>query len=425
MTRTYFAALVGLSLLLGSPTRVAAAENTDPRWLPWLGCWHLWEEQFDRSNERQPVDPRDEPVNGIAARVGRTSVCVAPADIGIGLTTSDGNETLIEHRIIADGTRRNIVEGACRGWERSEWSRDGHRLFTTTELACGEEPPRRVTGISLMASESSWLDIRYVDAGLYRQLEVRRYAPATSSAAGAEEAAAALTVEPSETRRARRETAQNPTLDDIVEASVKASARVVEALLVETQPDLDIDSHTLIALDDAGIDHGVIDLLVALSYPERFAVERRDRRGVWSSSPSRFRGFGGLYDPIWYSDLYPYYVTPFGSRYWSSGYNPYVYGAVGGPFVVLSSGDGDREQPAARAVQGRGYTRVVPRAANDGAVARRAPSRTGSSGGSRSRGQTGSSSGGSAATSGGYSNGGSGGNSDGGSGTGRRAVPRQ
>ena len=412
------AALVGMSLLLGSPTRAGADENTDPRWRPWLGCWQLWEEQVDRSNEQQHVDPECEPDKGLAARIGRTSVCVVPADGGITLTASEGSETLIGHQVIADGTRRTIVDGSCRGWEQSEWSRDGHRLFTATELECGEEPPRRVTGVSLMASASIWLDIQHVDAGAYRQLEVRRYTPAVSSEAGTTETEAApdLTTDPSEIRQARRESAQSPTLGDIVEASGKTTARVVEALLVETQPDLDVDSDALIALDDAGIDHDVIDLLVALSYPEKFVVERFDRGGAWSSSSSGFRGFEGLYDPIWYSDLYPYYVTPLGSRYWSGGYNPYFYGgALGGPFVILPGGNGNREEPAGRAVQGRGYTRVVPRETSG----------TGSSGASGSRGLTGSSTGGTTATSGGYSSGGSGDNSGGGGGTGRRAVPRQ
>ena len=65
-----------------------------------------------------------------------------------------------------------------------------------------------------------------------------------------------------------------------------------QALLVETEPDLNLDSSALLALDDAGIDHAVIDLLVALSYPERFVVERRGRGGAWYSGSGG--GFGGL-----------------------------------------------------------------------------------------------------------------------------------
>ncbi len=417
MRRHRLAVAVSMALLF-SPGAVAAAEDIDSRWLPWLGCWELWEGQFER-----PVGAQDTDADAkIDARIGRTSVCVVPTAEGITLTATDGEELLIERQLVADGTRRDIIEGQCRGWERNEWSRDGHRLFTNSELQCADEPTRRVTGVSLMASASAWIDIQYVEVGQYQQVEMRRYAPARPSpdGAGESEDAPVLGVELSEIRRARHEIAESPNLADVMEASGKTSARVVEALLVETEPELDLDSHALIALDDAGIDHAVIDLLVALSYPERFVVERRDGGGGWYSGSGG--AFGGLYDPMWYSDLYPYYITPFGSRYWGSGYNPYFYGgALGGPFVIIPGGNGSAVEPAMRAISGRGYTRVVPREVNGRGVVPRGSS--GSTGRSGSAGRSGSSSGGTTATSGGYS--GSSGGSSGGSSTGRRAVPRE
>jgi hypothetical protein len=273
-----------------------------------------------------------------------------------------------------------------------------------------------------MPSPAAWLDIRYVEVGQYQQVEVRRYVPAEPPSFGTAEADDALSygVERSEILRARQAIAERPTLADIMEASDKAATRVVEALLVETEPDLNLDSRALIALDDAGIDHSVIDLLVALSYPERFVVERRNRGGTWSSGYGG--AFGGLYDPIWYSDFYPYYVTPFGYHYLGSRYNPFFYGgALGGPFVVIPSGSGGAVEPAMQAISGRGYSRVVPRGVDGGAAGPRSPAV--GSGSTGSRGRTGSSSGGTSATSGGYSGGS--GQSSGGSSTGRRAVPRQ
>ena len=411
----------GLTLLLGAPAQARPANDLDTRWLPWLGCWQLWEERLERPDSRDDQqDPSAE--TPIDTRMGRTSVCVVPTGAAIKLTATDGEEVLVERQLIADGTHRDVIDTSCRGWERSEWSRDGHRLFTSSELQCADEPPRRVTGVSLMTSTSSWLDIQYVEMGQYQQLEVRRYSPTLPSETDTMD----LAVEFSDIQRARRESTESPNLADVMEASHKTAARVVEALLVETEPDLNLDSQALIALDDAGIDHAVIDLLVALSYPEHFVVERRDRSGAWSSGPrAGFGGFGGFYDPIWYSDLYPYYVTPLGTRYWGRGYDPYFYGgAIGSPFVIFPGGSGGVNPPAARAVRGRGYTRVVPRATSGGAAVRRsgASGASGTSGASGSTGRrTGSSSGGSTATSGGYSGGSSGGSS----GTGRTAVPRQ
>ena len=253
-------------------------------------------------------------------------------------------------------------------------------------------PTRRLSGISLLASASSWVDIQFVEMGQHQQLEVRRYSPVrTATESDVPSGPAMLRIGPSDIRQARRESAEAPNMSDIMEASRNTTPRVVEGLLVETEPKLHLDSQALVGLDDAGIDHGVIDLLVAQSYPEQFVVERRDRGGAWSSRSDRgFNGFGGFYDPVWYSDLYPYYITPLGSRYWGGGYNPYLYGsAVASPFVIIA--DQSVEQPAARAINHKGYTRILPRAVEtQRAVGRRGATsatgggstRAGSSGGS-------------------------------------------
>ena len=396
-------------LLIGGPAEAGQLEDFDSRWMPWLGCWQLWEEELealDSVSSTGDADPR--------ALMERTSVCVTATEPGVTITASEGERLLVERHLIADGNRHEVTEAGCSGWEQSHFSDDGHRLFTTAEIQCADMPPRRLNGISLLASASSWVDIQFVEMGQHQQLEVRRYSPireTTDSQLDAETSG----IGRSDIRQARRESAELPNMSDVMEASRHATPRAVEALLVETEPTLHLDSQALIGLDDAGIDHGVIDLLVALSYPDHFMVERRDRGGAWSSrSGGGFNSFWGFYDPIWYSDLYPYYITPFGSRYWGGGYSPYLYGsAVASPFVIIDSPGG--EQFSARAVRDRGYTRVSPRAIEtQGAVGRRGAT-SGSGGGSTRTGSSGG--GGNTASPGGYSGGRSG--------TGRRAVPRQ
>ncbi len=422
MTRRHIAHAVAVSLILtGALAGEASAQEPvadpvdetelDARWVPWLGCWQLWEEQFERADRLQ----NDHSI------VGRTSVCVTPAEAGISLTALVGDQLLVERRLVADGAQREVDENGCRGWERNEWSADGHRLFTSGELRCGDSPTRTVRGVSIMSSTSSWVDIQFVRFGDREQLEVRRYSPMPVLDADRLLGSNSLPVEPAEIRRARRASTETLALADVMEANEKTRPRVVEALLVETEPDLDIDSASLIALDDAGIDHGVIDLVVALSYPEHFVVERRDRGGSWSSGLSNsFGGFGGVYDPIWYGDLYPYYVTPLGARSWNRGYNPYLYGAAASPFVILPGGRVEQDSPG-RAYVGRGYTRVRPREVDlSGQVRQR-----GGAGSTGTRG-TGASVGGTrggTATSGGYTSGGAS-SSGGGTSSGRRAVPR-
>ena len=182
-----------------------------------------------------------------------------------------------------------------------------------------------------------------------------------------------------------------------------------------SEPRLALDSEALTALDDVGISSRVIDLLVALAYPDRFVVERRGRGGAWSSGG--WGGFSGFHDPIWYDRYYPYYVTPFGYSSWGRGYYPYLFGGYATPFVVVPGGVDDSR---GRAVRGQGYTRVSPRATT-GTTMRTVPS--GGSSGGRSSG--GDSSGGTV-TQRGYSGGSSGTSTrSGGTRTGRRAVPRR
>jgi len=398
------------------------------QWTPWLGCWSLWQEQFQDPESLREVEENGP--DGEGGIVGRTSVCVTPTDSGAALRATADGRVLIERTIVADGVRHDVAEDGCRGWEQNEWSHDGQRLFTRGELQCEGSPHRTVSGVSFMASSSVWVDVQVVrhagttESGAREQLEVRRYAPMTD--AETERLASWRFAHPTsesgsmrdfdldlrEIRRARRRAAEALVMADVMDASARSTPRVVEALLIENEPDLSLSADTLISLDDAGIDHGVIDLLVALSYPERFVVERRGGGGGWSSGG--FSGFGGMYDSIWYDRLYPYYVSPFGYNSYLNGglYNPYLYGFGASPFVVLPGRENVGDGIEARASRTGGYTRVRARETFG-------PMRRGGGGGGV---RTGSSSGGR-----GYSGGSSsgiGGSSSGGGGGGRTATPR-
>lgn len=389
-----------------TPPDIAVAGDLDSRWLPWLGCWQLSDEQMDRAAHESHG------FNNASNFPDRALVCVTPADgaSGVKLVTVAGGRVLVERTLVANATMRQVDEGNCQGWNHGEWSRDGRRLFTRAELRCGDSPLRSHSGISFMATRSTWVDIQLVDVGVHQHLEIRRYNPVnTSEHDELLGTPFALPVGPSEILRARRESAIPPTLLAVLDATQKTAARVVEAMLTETKPRVDLTSATLIELDDAGLDGDAIDLLVALSYPDQFVVKRRDHPEARLGG-----GFGRFYNPIWYGDLYPYYVTPLGHRYWSNGYAPYFYGRAASPFIALRNDLDD--DPSGRAVRDRGYTRARPRVTTG--VSRRTNRRGDSSSTVAPRSGAGSASGGKA-TPGGYTQGGrsrSGG---------RAAVPRR
>jgi uncharacterized membrane protein YgcG len=176
-------------------------------------------------------------------------------------------------------------------------------------------------------------------------------------------------------------------IEDVIEASSKMPAEVVQASLAEIHQPFTMNKRTLVALADGGVDSQVIDLMVALTYPKRFVVERR---GGGGSTTGVLTG-NGWFDPMISSgmmmgslsmlDCY----TPFGYGYRSYysmcgnspygydyyGFNRYTnpYGAYGGygnygwvdvgaitqPGVGTISGE---PQGEGRAIKGVGYAQI-------------------------------------------------------------------
>jgi hypothetical protein len=375
----------------GAPQQVS---TTDPRWSPWLGCWRLLDENVQPGTgvlEQRLSDTalsRRRP----SRSSGDARVCVAPASqpSGVTLTTMVGSDTAIEETIFADGAEHPIVEPDCKGWQRTAWSISGERLFSSAEIACNNQALRKVSGLGLMATGPTWIDIQLIELGGRQSVRVRRYEQVDRSAA--------------------RPSSGPPTgnshlaLADIKELSAKLPPAVVQAALVELKAGRTLTSRQLIELDDAGVPDSVIDLLVALSYPAKFVVERQTSGGAstsWDFSPYAT-------DPFFWQSYY----SPYGYQGWGY-YDPFYYPGgwviVGSepsrPGTITPSGEG-------RVVDGRGYTRVRrndPQPASDG-------SGSGESS-STARGTSSGPSSGGTASPGGYSG-------SGGGGGGRTAQPR-
>ncbi len=225
------------------------------------------------------------------------------------------------------------------------------------------------------------------------------------------------------------------TTEDVVEASAVLPPEGVQAAINEGPTAFRLNARSLTHLAEGGVAENVIDLMVALTYPERFVV---DRPGGWGGGLAPMGIMAGMAsDPfftplIGRAALYDCYGN-YGwasSSYWSrcadyNGYNfgmypGYFNGYYGGngaygawiPVNVGTPGSGD-PQGGGRVVNGRGYTQVRP--VDTSIVGMQSGDR---SGGATSAGpNAGSSSG---ATSSGYSGGGGMSGGDGG----RTAVAR-
>src|SRR4029077_15370149 len=121
----------------------------------------------------------------------------------------------------------------------------------------------------------------------------------------------------------------------------------VEAMLVEAHATFTLDSRTLIRLQKAGVPGSVTDLMVALSFPDRFVIDRQAAGSV-SSSFSAFSPFSAAYasyDPYfpylpysplsWYS---PYYYSLYGYSYSPYAFSPFAYVYWSDPYSGIPSG---------------------------------------------------------------------------------------
>jgi hypothetical protein len=388
---------------LGSAVAVAQPRAVDPRWAPWVGCWRLVTES-DRRPALDPADAMASAARRAARRGDAVVVCIAPGEQPEAVVQSTVviDRPVLETTVVADGTERPISEPNCRGTQRAEWSRSGHRLFSFAQLACEGQAPRKISTLSLLVDGPTWLDIQMVDVGGRQSVRVRRYEPAADHAA-----AGGRLPEPA----GGWPLASTLMFDDVKEASGKVAPAVLEAALVETDSKFPLNGKRLRELSDAGVSEDVIDLMVALTFPKRFVVERGS--GSWGP-------VGGFSSPWGWDDAFGMLslYAPFSYRYWGY-YDPY-YNPAWGWVVVTPTPPGGGAAPSqveARVVDGRGYTRVHPRQPEP------APLGGGASDASGDGGSTGSASSGSSSgvpsgvSSSGYSGGGS-------SGTGRTAVPR-
>jgi hypothetical protein len=381
------------------PDRPAQQQPSAPdtRWSAWLGCWELITENV-RTTARTSVVPLQ------SLEDGRPRICVTPTGDGARFETTVAGQPAVEYTIVPNAMDRPLDEKECRGTQRAEWSEDGLRLFARAQLTCDGDPAtRRVSGIALIAPNGTWIDLQAVTVEGRENVRVRRYRRAGQTASTSRAVGGSLS------------------LEDVKEASQKASSLAVEAALVETNAGYDLSGSKLIDLDAAGVPDTVIDLIVALSYPEKFVVERTSRATVAGPIVSDPFSLGWSYwNPVWYDD---FYYSP---------YDSYRYSRFGpsSPFVeVIPVGGalpGPQPSGVGRVVDGLGYTRVRPREsepADSGFIAPRTTSVSGGDGGSGGGSSTSSSSGsgssgGTATSGGGYSSGSSSGD------TGRTAVPR-
>jgi hypothetical protein len=345
----------GVVLLAGASAAPAQSAPTDARWQAWLGCW-------------EPAGAMPLPGEGSRDRM----VCILPAAgaSAVNMATIDSGHIVAREYIDAVGKRLPSSEGGCTGWQSAEWSQEGQRVFLKSEYDCGNGLKRVSSGILAMAPGGVWLDARsgYAQQGSGVRVFRYREAPIPPELEG--ELSAAVGDRALAVSTARTVAAAPLTTEDVVEASHKVDAPVVEAWLIERHQNFGVDAKQLSALADAGVPDRVIDAMVALSYPKAFAIgPSRDididaqPESLSATAYDATRATHSLIlRPYGYYSPFDYY-SPFSYSGYGYGYSPYGLGygygwyPGGSPVIIIKDPNGAQQRSHGKVVNGQGYIR--------------------------------------------------------------------
>ncbi len=354
------------ALLVAAATPVRAQDvQTDPRWQAWLGCW--------------------QPVSGPARAAGDTAqaplVCVVPApgSVGVDVVAVSGGQIVTRDLVEATGEHRSVTRDGCPGWESAQFSSEGSRVYLSAEYTCPGNLKRTTSELMAITDAGQWLDVRGATVrGLPAGVRVLRYDEARAGATVPSDLAYAVQGRGGMAVSTAREAAGEPLVPaDVVEAVHQLDPAVVEAWLVEEGQGFDVSGAELVELQKEGVPGRVTDVMVALSYPNVFALDVSNRQiarraptpvGVEDYGHPPVYGYGGYGSPFGcYSPFSWDCYAPYGWGYYSPyAYSPYGYyspygGWAGYGFypsggVIVVQGGGGQVARHGRMVIGRGYT---------------------------------------------------------------------
>jgi hypothetical protein len=371
----------------------APVQGQQRDWTAWQGCW-------------QGI--------GLDVPAGEM-LCILPGDDAstVRFATVSGDRIVSETAVRADGVARAVEEGGCKGTQSATFSADGRRIYTRSDMDCGTGTIKRVnTGAIAMVNSTEWIDVQSLTVAGQHATRTARY-QAVASSRMPESIAAQLPDRRLAQETARMQASAPMTTDQVVEASKAVAPPVVEALLAARQQGFKLGVNTLKDLKAAGVATSTIDVMIALSYPQHFAVQERPATQYATSAPrgDAYDDFDCDYSSMFGSRRYVpgcntgygygrYGYSPYSNYYNNYGYNSW-YGGRDPIIVVINPAD--EADGGGAVVKGTGYTKGTsstssssPRpssTASSSSAGSKATPTTGSSTGSTSTGSSSSSSG--------------------------------
>ena len=319
--------IIGLAaffVLAGAPASLVGAVQDAPerdRWLPWIGCWE---------GALQSGEAEDD----------RFLVCVDFLDDegGVELTTYQDATPISRETMRADGVPAPIEDGGCAGERSATWSQTGYRVYLDSELRCAAGVSRTTRGVlAFLPDGDGWIEVHSVRSGERDPvIGSRTFYPASSSTlaeVGVADPTGGIELA---VHTSRSQAGGDLLPEEVVELVRRTGGGATGALLVERSEVFELDARTLRILSQEGVPEEVLDVMVALAYPDRFEIDGREPDLRTPATPAMrateravapwpgqartrigfFRGYSpwgaGFYDPFWYD---PFYSSNWGSRF--------------------------------------------------------------------------------------------------------------
>jgi hypothetical protein len=199
------------------------------------------------------------------------------------------------------------------------WSADGRLIFLSSEMSCGEGVTRSTRGVfTHLPGRMGWTNVLALEMGDSPSLlEIRSFVPASPALLiqyGVTDPAAGIELA---VNTARLSAASPLTAEGVAELVARAGASAAGGVLVERGEMLDPDAAMLRSLARSGVPGEILDIIVALSHPDRFQFAGGSPDVLPETPQDRASGFA----------LVPY-VAPWGasSRVWSRSGQAYYVG---------------------------------------------------------------------------------------------------
>lgn len=236
----------------------------------WTGIWTI----VDHTKDSPAADGSPE-----------STVEIRPTADGTGLEiirrVQDQRD--IKETLILDESRRPVETHECSGWQSAGLLAEAGVIIVSSEMNCKETGSIATTNFRIILGPELMADILALNSGGQTRLATRKLALERDLPQEEGLAPGWVTV------AARTEAAAPWELDTIIRLSELVDDRVLQAALMEKEAELNLTTDSLKQMKKAKLSTPVIDLLVALAYPDQFHVEKNGQVELrpWIVSTSR------------------------------------------------------------------------------------------------------------------------------------------